>query len=95
MRIVPFLQVHVVPGEPERLALAQAERQRPPGAVAPLGCGLQEPVDLGHVVRLDLFLVQLRRLGQQHRVAGQVGPADCLVQRGPERPVDVADAARR
>jgi hypothetical protein len=57
-----LLQVHVVPLEPERLALAQAERerQRPPGAVAPPGGSFQQPLDLRHVVRLDIVGVQLR-----------------------------------
>ena len=92
-----FLQVHVVPGEPERLALAQAEgeRQRPPGTVAPSSGGFQKPLDLRHVVRLDVVGLQLRCLGQQHWVASQVGPPDCLIQCGPERAMDVVNAAWR
>jgi hypothetical protein len=91
-----LVQVYVVPGEPQCLALAQAEcqRQRPPGAVAPLGGGFEQPLDLGYVVRLDLFLIELRCLGHQNGVAGQVRPPDRLIQCGAERPVDVVNAAR-
>lgn len=50
MRIVPLSKSTSSQGEPKCLALAQTEcqRKRLPGAVAPLGGGFEQSLDLGH-----------------------------------------------
>ena len=90
------IEVYVLPPQTQCLPLPQAQRQGqgPPGAVAPSAGYVQQALDLLDAVRLDFLFLQLRRLGQQHRVASQVGSPDSLVQGGPQRPVDVVSTAR-
>jgi hypothetical protein len=76
------------------LAQTERQRQRPPGTVPPLGRGFQEALNLRHIVWLDVVRVRLWRLGQEHGIASQVGPPHRFVERGPERAMDVVDAAR-
>ena len=75
-----FVQVDAVPLESERLALPQPqrERQRPPGAVTPSGGGFEQPLDLRHVVRLDVLVVEHRGVGQLGGIAPEAAPADGL-----------------
>lgn len=88
------LPVHVLPLQPQRLALAEAEGQgdHPAGAVALPASGFEQQLDLNHGVRLDLVVIDRRRLSQLGGVLGNVAAADRLFQRRPQRPVDLMDS---
>ena len=91
------VQVDVVPGQAQRLALAQPERQRdrPPGAVRLLVRDLDEPGRLLSGERLHLAFDQPRRPGPDHRVAQHLVATDGLVQGGPQDAVQAVHRARR
>lgn len=84
-------EVDMFPLEPERFALPQSERQgnHPLGAVAPFAGDREESPDFLDRVRFGFLLSEPWRLCQQHRVLQDVSAAHCLIERVPDRPVDV------
>ncbi len=88
---VSGVQVDVLPHQPERLALPQAEGEGddPAGAVAEFRRLQQEALNLLDGVWLDLLFVQARSLGDLSDVLGDVPAPDRLAQRNADGPVNV------
>jgi hypothetical protein len=77
------LQVHICPGQPQRFALPQAERERDrEQRLQPVAsnCG-QEAVCLFWGERLDFVVLAPRRLDEPGDVAADHAPPLCLRQR--------------
>lgn len=82
----PTLKVHVLPLQPQHLALAQSEGEGegdgPPCRVAMLVSGLEQPLNLLDAVGLHLVLPCLWGLGQLNGVPTEVSSPHGLIEGG-------------
>jgi hypothetical protein len=94
---VPGIQIDVFPVKPERLPLAETERQGndPPRAVSKLGRFDEQTLNLLDRVRLDVLFLEAWSLGNLSGVRGDMPAAYRLAQCHPDRAVHVVSGTRR